>query len=205
MLEAVCHADAPAWLRELPAVQVLRIVVLQNYLVTGTSSGREVRRREADKDGLLPARLRLGSPYDTDAFRLYHLPARLTKHARRRWLRIDNSWPWAGAFTTGCLPGFGSCGLILGTGLGTCLAKTFSTTGSKAVHRLETAAWETAAWETPDNSAAASWTRFCRSRNSTSTTSLYRPSAHIRRGVSAQAPGAPARPAHQADRCPALS
>ncbi|MGW0827893.1 IS1380 family transposase [Streptomyces sp. NPDC002845] len=38
---------------------------------------------------------------DTMRFRLYHLPARLTKHARRRWLRIDKSWPWAGAFTTG--------------------------------------------------------------------------------------------------------
>ncbi len=67
LLEAICHADAPLWLRELPAVQVLRIVVLQNYLVTDTPHGREVRRREADKDGLPPARLRLGSPYDTDA------------------------------------------------------------------------------------------------------------------------------------------
>jgi hypothetical protein len=38
---------------------------------------------------------------DTMRFRLYHLPARLTKHARRRWLRIEKSWPWADAFTTG--------------------------------------------------------------------------------------------------------
>ncbi|GGS31652.1 hypothetical protein GCM10010269_82640 [Streptomyces humidus] len=37
---------------------------------------------------------------DTMRFRLYHLPARLTTHARRRWLRIDSTWPWAMAFTT---------------------------------------------------------------------------------------------------------
>jgi hypothetical protein len=37
---------------------------------------------------------------DTMRFRLYHLPARLTKHARRRWLRIEATWPWADAFTT---------------------------------------------------------------------------------------------------------
>jgi hypothetical protein len=37
---------------------------------------------------------------DTMRFRLYHLPARLADHARRRWLRIDATWPWAEAFTT---------------------------------------------------------------------------------------------------------
>ncbi|MFD4144668.1 transposase [Streptomyces sp. NPDC058572] len=37
---------------------------------------------------------------DTMRFRLYHLPARLSRHARRRWLRIERTWPWAGAFTT---------------------------------------------------------------------------------------------------------
>jgi hypothetical protein len=37
---------------------------------------------------------------DTMRFRLYHLPARLADHARRRWLRIDATWPWATAFTT---------------------------------------------------------------------------------------------------------
>ncbi len=36
---------------------------------------------------------------DTMRFRLYHLPARLSRHARRRWLRIDTTWPRAGAFT----------------------------------------------------------------------------------------------------------
>ncbi|EST38748.1 hypothetical protein N566_05715 [Streptomycetaceae bacterium MP113-05] len=33
---------------------------------------------------------------DTMRFRLYHLPARLAQHARRRWLRIETTWPWAG-------------------------------------------------------------------------------------------------------------
>jgi hypothetical protein len=30
-------ADAPGWLAHLPAVDVLRIVLLQNYVVTATS------------------------------------------------------------------------------------------------------------------------------------------------------------------------
>jgi hypothetical protein len=29
----------------------------------------------------------------------YHLPARLTAHARRRTLHLDRTWPWAHAFT----------------------------------------------------------------------------------------------------------
>ena len=33
-------------------------------------------------------------------FRLYHLPARLARHARRRFLRLERTWPWAQAFTT---------------------------------------------------------------------------------------------------------
>lgn len=32
--------------------------------------------------------------------KLYHLPARLTSHARRRTLHLDRSWPWSSAFTT---------------------------------------------------------------------------------------------------------
>jgi hypothetical protein len=31
--------------------------------------------------------------------KLYHLPARLTAHARRRTLHLDRTWPWATAFT----------------------------------------------------------------------------------------------------------
>ncbi|MBN1630593.1 MAG: IS1380 family transposase, partial [Thermoleophilia bacterium] len=37
---------------------------------------------------------------DTLRYRLWHLPARLGSHARRRWLNIANTWPWANAFTT---------------------------------------------------------------------------------------------------------
>jgi transposase len=67
-LLVACYApSAPAWLRELPVVEVLRVVLLQNYLLTTDATGREViRAREADTDGLPPARARLTSPYDTD-------------------------------------------------------------------------------------------------------------------------------------------
>ncbi|MFC5955313.1 transposase [Streptomyces pratens] len=37
---------------------------------------------------------------DTMRFRLYHLPARLADHARRRWLRVEATWPWAKAFAS---------------------------------------------------------------------------------------------------------
>ncbi|MFI5775287.1 IS1182 family transposase [Streptomyces sp. NPDC051658] len=65
LLEAVHAPDAPAWLRELPAVQVLRTMWVQNYHRTVSEAGAEVKRRES-KD-LPPGRLRLASPYDTDA------------------------------------------------------------------------------------------------------------------------------------------
>lgn len=68
LLRAVHDAGAPPWLRELPAVEVLRRVLVQNYLITTDATGREViRAREADTDGLPPGRTRLTSPYDTDA------------------------------------------------------------------------------------------------------------------------------------------
>jgi hypothetical protein len=37
---------------------------------------------------------------DTLRYRLWHLPARLTSHARRRWLKISHDWPWRDAFLT---------------------------------------------------------------------------------------------------------
>ena len=37
---------------------------------------------------------------DTLRYRLWHLPARLTHHARRRWLHISQTWPWRNAFLT---------------------------------------------------------------------------------------------------------
>ena len=53
---------------ELPAVDVLRRVLVQNYVITTNAAGREVvRAREADTDGLPPGRTRLSSPYDLDA------------------------------------------------------------------------------------------------------------------------------------------
>jgi hypothetical protein len=35
---------------------------------------------------------------DTLRYRLWHLPARLTRHARKRMLRISATWPWKKAF-----------------------------------------------------------------------------------------------------------
>ena len=68
LVEAVYDPAAPAWIRRIEAVQVLRIVLLQNYLIVTDTRGREVvKRREADVEGLPPGRSRLTSPYDTDA------------------------------------------------------------------------------------------------------------------------------------------
>ena len=70
LLEAVYDPSAPPWLRELPAVDVLRRVLLQDYTRTITADGREVIRRrekEPDGDGLPPGHARIASPYDLDA------------------------------------------------------------------------------------------------------------------------------------------
>ena len=37
---------------------------------------------------------------ETIRMKLYHLPARLSTHARRRTLHLDQTWPWARQFTT---------------------------------------------------------------------------------------------------------
>ena len=69
LLEAVYDSSSPAWLRELPAVDVLRRVLLQNNTRTITG-GREVikrREKEPEGDGLPPGHIRIASPYDTDA------------------------------------------------------------------------------------------------------------------------------------------
>jgi hypothetical protein len=47
-----------------------------------------------DQDGLKDA-----EP-DTLRYRLWHLPARLARHARKRVLKISATWPWKEAFTT---------------------------------------------------------------------------------------------------------
>ena len=70
LLEAVYDRAAPPWLRELPAVDVLRRVLVQNYTRTITGDGQEVIRRrdkQPDGDGLPPGHARIASPYDTDA------------------------------------------------------------------------------------------------------------------------------------------
>ena len=70
LLEAVYDDSSPAWLAEVPAVDVLRRVLLQNYTRTITADGREVIRRrekEPEGDGLPPGHARIASPYDTDA------------------------------------------------------------------------------------------------------------------------------------------
>jgi transposase len=70
LLEAVYAAAAPGWLAELPAVGVLRVVLLQNYARTITADGREVIRRrekEPEGDGLPPGHARIASPCDTSA------------------------------------------------------------------------------------------------------------------------------------------
>jgi hypothetical protein len=41
--------------------------------------------------------LALAEP-DTMRHRLYSVPARYVRHARRRWLRVDRTWPWARTF-----------------------------------------------------------------------------------------------------------
>jgi transposase len=70
LLESVYDPSTPPWLRELPAVDVLRRVLLQNYTRTITAGGREVikrREKEPEGDGLPPGHARIASPYDTDA------------------------------------------------------------------------------------------------------------------------------------------
>jgi transposase len=70
LLRAVYAADAPDWLAQIPAVDVLRQVLVQNFVVMVDRTGREViTRREADVHGLPPGRSRITSPYDTDARR----------------------------------------------------------------------------------------------------------------------------------------
>ncbi|MFE7393700.1 IS1182 family transposase [Streptomyces sp. NPDC057582] len=70
LLEALYAPASPAWLRELPTVQSLRIVLVQNYTRAPGKGGRlRIQRRERAEDGgdgLPPGPIRLASPYDTD-------------------------------------------------------------------------------------------------------------------------------------------
>jgi transposase len=71
LLDAVYHQDAPPWLVQIPAVQALRRIWIQQFhSSTGhTDTRREVRRRDfaPDGDGVPPARDSICSPYDLHA------------------------------------------------------------------------------------------------------------------------------------------
>jgi transposase len=68
LLEAVYAPDSPLWLAQLPAVEALRRILVQNYVIVVDRQGREViTMRDADTHGLPPGRCRITSPYDTDA------------------------------------------------------------------------------------------------------------------------------------------
>jgi transposase len=68
LLRAVSAPGAPQVLRTLEPVELLRRIMVQTYLVTTDTRGREViRMREAETDGVPPGHLRLASPYDPDA------------------------------------------------------------------------------------------------------------------------------------------
>jgi len=64
LLQAVRAPGAPDWLRELPAVQALRAIWVQQYYRETGGHGEKVIRREASEHGLPPGRLMILSPYD---------------------------------------------------------------------------------------------------------------------------------------------
>jgi transposase len=63
LLAAIYAADTPTWLREVPAVQTLRQVWVQQYYLEGQC----LRWRTPDTDGVPPAHLFIPSPYDLEA------------------------------------------------------------------------------------------------------------------------------------------
>jgi transposase len=68
LIEAVYAPFSPAWLRHLPAVDTLRVMLIQNYVRSTDRRGRQVIKRRQDLasggEGLPPGRYRLASPYD---------------------------------------------------------------------------------------------------------------------------------------------
>jgi transposase len=67
LLGAVYATGAPPWLAELPAVETLRRIWVQQYYRVIDGDREKVIRREATEQGLPPGRLTLVSPYDLDA------------------------------------------------------------------------------------------------------------------------------------------
>ena len=66
LLRQVHGPDAPGWLRDLPAVQALRRIWIQQFYLQAGEGGEKVIWR-GDEQGFPRARSRLVSPYDTDA------------------------------------------------------------------------------------------------------------------------------------------
>jgi transposase len=67
LLEQAQSAAAPPWLPGLPAVQALRLVLLQQFYRETGGNGEKVTWREDGTHGLPPGRARIVSPYDLDA------------------------------------------------------------------------------------------------------------------------------------------
>jgi transposase len=71
LLDQLYGPAAPHWLHQIPAVDVLRRIWIQQFYrdVDPTTGRAQVRRREAgpDGDGLPPGHLKIISPYDLDA------------------------------------------------------------------------------------------------------------------------------------------
>lgn len=82
ILAAVAGATAPAWLWEIPAMDVLRQVWLQQY--TMDESGKGVIWRDADTHGLPPGRALIVSPYDITA-----------RHGEKRGLAWSGYFDWS--------------------------------------------------------------------------------------------------------------
>jgi transposase len=66
LLAAVYAGTAPEWLRQVPAVETLRRVWLQNYYREGGADVDRLRWR-TDDQGIPPASIFVSSPYDQDA------------------------------------------------------------------------------------------------------------------------------------------
>ncbi len=62
LLSAIYAAPAPAWLREVPAVEMLRRVWVQQFCINAESL-----RWRTDKEGIPASRAVISSPYDADA------------------------------------------------------------------------------------------------------------------------------------------
>ena len=67
LLEQAYSGAAPAVARELPAVQALRLILLQQFCRQTGPDGEKVTWREDARRGLPPGRAKIVSPYDLDA------------------------------------------------------------------------------------------------------------------------------------------